>query len=229
MFWRRWRPLNKTPQYGSRSFFKRNDAFWPRDSGMTWHDLNVHLTLAWTNAWAVGGNLSNLTGTKTKPFGKMRSQLDLPTDPNGDWRTTLLLWLAKHEMLIFISRRKVVWKSYWFFSLWRKKLPTKWGFFIPGFMNRQTKNNENRFWIEQHVTSRSTSAGFRACHGTSLPSSASSLVILMIHFRQAAPGKKMKVASSIWVLRAETVEVHPKKKTAQCTTVFFYSSDIKRL
>lgn len=115
IFWRRWRPLNKTPPYGSRSFFIRNDAFWPRDSGMTWHDLNVHLTLAWTNAWAVGATYQTLQEQKTKPFGKMRSQLDLPTDPNGDWRTTLLLWLAKHEMFIFISRRKVVWKSYWFF------------------------------------------------------------------------------------------------------------------
>ena len=59
---------------------------------------------------------------------------------------------------------------------------------MPEFMNKQTRNG---FRIQPHLTS---SMGFRACHGISLPSSASSLVI-MIHFRQAAPGKRMKVAS----------------------------------
>ena len=79
---------------------------------MTWM-FTWHLLEQTHEQW--GATYQTLQEQKTKPFGKMRSQLDLPTDPNGDWRTTLLLWLAKHEMLIFISRRKVVWKSYWFF------------------------------------------------------------------------------------------------------------------
>lgn len=195
----------------------RNDAFWPEWLDMTWM-FTWHVL---EQTAAVGATYQTLPEQKTKPFGKTRSQLDLPTDPNGDWRTTLLLWLAKHKMCIFI-RRKVVWKSYCFVSFGTRNYPQREDSLSQGSWTDKLRTTRTDFGSSSTWQVDQLVRDFELVMELHCPP----VPRLWLSSWSTFARRHLAKGWSSWVLRAETVEVHPKKKTAQYTTAIFYSCDI---